>query len=231
MPKGVKDITHKVDTDKFHIFPDKSSGTHTYEGSGADTVQFFKDTSNFDKIISGLDITQREAFEEWASGYFMGSNKVEKFSDLSKRSQQLLRIYDKTLDKSNLTEGLVVRRLASFSLINNGSRSIPSKDELKAMEGNLVKLNMPLSTSAAAEGLTIGTMGKNVEYVFHIPGGTVGSGMWIGDTRINGWGAKQREFMVNRDTVYQQGPTTYNSKRGVYEVNLYYIGREKHKYK
>lgn len=230
LPEGVSDISHKVDSDKYKIFTDIARGGYNYEGSGANTNEFFKKASNFEGIVKTLSDKEIADFYNWAIGDFMGSNKAQ-YADLSSREQRMLRTYDKVLDKSVLYEGVVVRRLASFSLVNNGSRSIPDSATLAKMEGNLVNVSMPLSTSAAAEGLRIGSSGKNVEYVIHIPGGSKGAGMWIGDYRINGeWGPKQREFMVNRDTVFRQGKTTYNSKRNVYEVELFYIGRTKHKY-
>ena len=228
LPTGVKDISHKVDSDKYKIFTDKASGGWNYSGTGADVQDFFKKQSNLEDIIKSLSSSDVSAFGNWAVGGFMGSNKAE-WNRLSPSEQRMLKIYDKVLDKSELYEGIVVRRLASFSLVNNGSRDVPS--DFASMEGNLVNVRMPLSASAAAEGLTIGSWSKNVEYVIHIPSGSKGAGMWIGDYRINSeWGPKQREFMVNRDTVFRQGKTTYNSKRGVYEVELYYEGRTKHKY-
>ena len=230
LPPGVKDISHKVDSSKYKVFRDKPSGTHEYVGSGADVTNFFKAQSNFREIIQSMSAAERDDFFGWSQGQFMGSNKSE-WSGLLSWEQDMLRTFDKFLDKSTLNQGIVVRRLASFSLVNNGSRVVPSADELVKMEGNLVNVGMPLSASAASAGLTIGTRGKNVEYVIHIPAGSKGAGMWIGDTQINAWGPKQREFMVNRDTIFKQGKTTYNASRGVYEVELTYVGRTKHKYK
>ena len=227
---GLKDISHKVDSDKYKVFRDKASGTHTYDGSGREVTKFFDQNSNYDELINSLTRDEIRAFIDWASGTFMGSNKSS-FGNLTSREQDMLRVYDKILDKAQLNDGIVVRRLASFSLVNSGSRAVPSTDALVKMEGNLINVGMPLSTSAAAQGLTIGARGKNVEYVIHIPKGSTGAGMWIGDHRINHWGPQQREFMVNRDTIFRQGKTTYNSSRGIYEVELFYVGRSKHKYK
>ena len=228
LPTGVKDIGHKTASGDYRVFKDTASGGYNYTGTGKDVQDFFKRQSNFEEIVKSLSSRDVDDFYKWAIGNFMGSNKAE-WSTLSSYEQRMLKTYDKVLDKSVLHEGIVVRRLASFSLVNNGSRSIPS--DFVSMEGNLVNVRMPLSSSAAAEGLTIGSSGKNVEYVIHIPAGSKGAGMWIGDYRINSeWGPKQREFMVNRDTIFRQGKTTYNSKRGVYEVELHYVGRTKHKY-
>lgn len=231
LPKGVKDISHKLESGNFRVFKDKASGGWNYTGDGKDVMDFFNRKSNFEEIVKSLSPSEVHDFYSWAIGNFMGSNKAE-YGNLNSYEQRMIKTYDKVLDKSVLHEGIVVRRLASFSLVNNGSRSIPSDSILKSMEGNLVNIRMPLSSSAAAEGLTIGASGKNVEYVLHIPAGSKGAGMWIGDYRINSeWGPKQREFMINRDTIFRQGKTTYNSKRGVYEVELHYVGRTKHKYK
>ena len=72
-----------------------------------------------------------------------------------------------------------------------------------------------MSFGAASQGLTIGDSSKKVEYKLRIPPGSKGAGMWIGDKRINGWGAEQREFMSNRDSVFKVGKTTYDKRRGV----------------
>ena len=229
LPTGVKDISHKTDSGDYRVFTDKAQGSHRYSSNAKEVQDFFGRQSNFEEIIKSLSKKDVDAFYGWAIGRFMGSNKAD-WSNLSSYEQNMLKIYDKVLDKSVLNEGIVVRRLASFSLVNNGSRSVPS--DFAKLEGNLINVRMPLSSSAAAEGLTIGASGKNVEYVMHIPAGSKGAGMWIGDYRINSeWGPIQREFMVNRDTIFRQGKITYNSKRGIYEVELYYVGRTKHRYK
>ena len=228
---GVKDTMHKLESGDYRIFTDRAFGeTHYYAGSGSDVTDFFSRQSNFDELINSFTREDRRAFIDWASGEFMRDNK-KSFNELSSYKQDMLRIYDKILDKATLNEGIVVRRLASFSLVNNGSRNVPSIDALAKMEGQLVNVGMPLSTSAAAEGLTIGARGKNVEYVIHIPKGSTGAGMWIGDSRINHWGPQQREFMVNRDVILRQGKATYNQSRRLWEVEMFYVGRTKHKYK
>ena len=228
LPPGVEDVSYKVNSGEYRVFKDTAIGGYDYSGSGKDVQDFFSRKSNFEEVLKSLPANAVQDFRNWAVGDFMGSNKAE-WNALSSREQRMLKTYDKVLDKSVLHEGIVVRRLASFSLVNNGSRNIPS--DFASMEGNLINVRMPLSSSAAAEGLKIGASGKNVEYVIHIPAGSKGAGMWIGDYRINSpWGPKQREFMVNRDTIFKQGKTTYNSKRGIYEVELYYVGRTKHKY-
>ena len=230
LPKGVRDTTSATKTDGFRVFRDRARDGYSFEGSGNDVEKFFRSKSNMEQIIKSLSYDDQSAFRSWAIGMFMGSNKAN-FGSLSPMEQAMLKTYDRVLDKSELYEGIVVRRLASFSLVNQGSRSVPSESALAKMNGQLVNVTMPLSTSAAAQGLTIGASSKNVEYVIHIPSGSKGAGMWIGDYRINSeWGPKQREFMVNRDTIFKQGKTTYNQKRGVYEVELFYVGRTKHKY-
>ena len=54
--------------------------------------------------------------------------------------------------------------------------------------------------------------------------------MWIGDERINSWGATQREFMTNRDAIFTVGDTRYNKKTGRFEVDLEYEGHTAHDY-
>ena len=102
------------------------------------------------------------------------------------------------------------------------------------MKGKVVYSPANLSTGVAKTGLTIGAASeKPIEYRIHIPAGSKGAGMWIGDDRINGWGGRQREFMTNRDSLYVIGDSKDGKDykdRDVTYVDLYYIGRTKHKY-
>ena len=229
LPNGVRDITQAVADKKiqYRTFESTPIGGYSYGDDGHATQDFFHDTSNADQLIRGMSPMEIMAFDYWTRGTFMGLNTRE-FKYLSSLEQSMIRIYDKYLDKAELYEGITVRRLASFSLINNGSRSIPT--DFDALKNQPIELTAPLSAAAAKEGLTIGQSSKNVEYIFHIPP-SKGSGMWLGNTRINNWGDRQREFMLNRNTIYTTGDIRYNSKRGVYEVDMWYVGRTKHTYK
>ena len=116
---------------------------------------------------------------------------------MSGLEQQLTRVYDKYLDQSVINAGVEVRRLGSAELLLGSGRSLArSIEELKALEGRDIFAKGSMSFGAAAEGLYIGgDSRKNVEYKLRIPGGSKGAGMWIGDSRINGWGPEQREFL------------------------------------
>jgi hypothetical protein len=88
-----------------------------------------------------------------------------------------------------------------------------------------------MSTGAAKTGLGIGSSsGKQVRLRIQIPAGAKGAGMWIGDSRIHGWGAKQLEFMTNRDSYFKVGKTVFDKASGMYVVNIKWVGHDKHDY-
>ena len=217
---------------KYKEWDDKASGGWTYGGTGKDQEDFFAENSNSDELITNMDSEERSAFKQgWTPGRFMRGQQYMGFDKMTDQEQQWTRIYDKILDRATLKEGIVVTRRASAELIlGKGHTRASSLEELKALRGKLVTSKGNMSTGAAKEGLTIGDSGKNVEYRIHIAGGTKGAGMWIGDSRINGWGSEQREFMTNRDSVYAVGRTSYDKRRDIYVVNMYYVGREPHDY-
>ncbi len=215
-------------------FTDLPSRTSEFEfqGSGRETVQWFNDNSNYDELIRSMNYDDHDAFQSWMNGYWMSGQMYRGYDNLTRGEQERVRSYDKILDQSVIREAFTVRRLATAELVlGAGNRSVTSLEQLQALRGQVVTSTGNMSTAAAARGLGIGSASrKAVEYVMKFPAGSKGAGMWIGDNRIGGWGARQREFMTNRDINFRVGDTKYNSRTGKYEVELIYTGRNDHDY-
>lgn len=237
------DFIDRVEYDKdreYHKFGDNPRTGWRYEGDGAETVAWFKEHSNYDEVIKSLTREERRAWDdEWVPGTYMTGELYRPWDELSDSAKHDLKIFDKTLDQATLDEGIIVRRRSTTEFLfgERFGRDELSADKFKEMRGTIITADAPMSTGAAAHGLKISSSGahKPVEYVIHIPGGTKGAGMWIGDERINsGFGAEQREFVVNRDTAFAVGRTIVGKDPidhdDVYQVHLYYVGRKKHKY-
>ena len=226
---GLNSAERRQNNGNYREFTDKAAYSHAYEGTGEDVVQFFKDNSNYDSLIRSMNGDEREAFRNWTRGWFMMGQQWQGFDSMDHDDRKMTRDMDNILDKATLDRGIVVKRLGSAKLLGLSSDNVNSLSELKSLTGAELLAKGSMSCGAAAQGLTIGQR-KNVEYSIRIPGGTTGAGMWIGDHRINGWGADQREFVTNRDTVWRVGKSRYNAERDIYEVELTYMRREKHDY-
>ena len=214
----------------YTYFKDKADGSHSYKGDGTEQVKFFNEHSNYNELIEGMTKEEREWFSDyWAPGMFMSGQQYRGWDSMSDSYKRATQTYDDVLDKSVFNKGLVVVRRATAELILGKGNKYGSLNELQAMKGQEVISRGNMSCGVASQGLTIGAS-KNVEYKIFIPKGAKGAGMWIGDHRINGWGAKQREFMTNRDIRLKVGKTTYDSDRGVYVVELKYNGGLVHDY-
>jgi hypothetical protein len=216
----------------FHTFSDMPSYGWGYPMGGAekDAVDFFNANSNYDDLIKGMSPDELDDFNSWMSGHFMGGERWNGWDNMSKDTQDAIRNFDNVLDKSTISKGIELTRLSDAQLLFGAGKKKASLEELQAMEGKTITSAGHMSFAAAKQGLTIGDSGKNIEYKLKIPGGSKGPGMWIGDKRIGGWGAEQREFMTNRDIGIKVGKTTYNKSRGVYEVELFNDGRMPHDY-
>lgn len=217
----------------YHEF--KDSGTVSeweFRGDGRDVVNWFNSNSNYDELIRSMNRGDHDAFRSWMSGYWMSGQMYRGFDNLDSYEQNMIRAYDKILDQSVIREAFTVRRLATAELVLGAGNKWPtSLAQLQALQGKTITSKGNMSTAAASRGLGIGSESrKAVEYVMKFPAGTRGAGMWIGDTRIGGLGAKQREFMSNRDIKFRIGQTTYNSRTGKCEVELIYEGRDEHDY-
>jgi len=237
--KGEKSdaLIDEVEYDKsrtYEEFTDTPKDGWNYKGTDTDEVEFFKEHSNYEDLIEHMNFTERQAFRVWAQGEFMDGQQYGKFTDMDKYNQELTKVYDKCLDQATLDTGIVVTRRATPQLLGLPKHSKPTLEQLQALRGGTVECKANMSCGAAKHGLTIGhDSEKNIEYVIHIAGGTKGAGMWIGDSRINGWKGMQREFMTNRNSVYAVGRTTEGHDSvgtKVYRVHLYYIGRTEHNY-
>ena len=220
-------------------FDDLPSGGFEYHGSGEEQDKFFRENSNFDQLINMMSDSDRSMFNDiWVPGHFMGGQQYKGFENMSSIEKKATRVYDKYLDQSILNKGVIVNRLATAELVLGAGHRLGSLEDFRAMEGKTVISMGNMSTGAAKQGLTIGSSisttrswGKSVEYKIHIPSGSKGAGMWIGDRRVNrGFGRDQREFIMNRDIRLKVGKTTYDAKRDCYIVNLTFDGRIPHNY-
>lgn len=219
---------------EYKEFEDEADSGFTYGGDSRSEESFMRAYSNFDRLIDDMDYSEMSAFERYAEGHFMDGQQYHGFKKMSEADQRRTRVYDKFLDRSVLDKGIVVTRRATPQLLGFRSSERPTLAQLQKMKGKVVYSPANMSTGLAKTGLEIGSgYEKPVEYRIHIPGGSVGAGMWIGDHRINGWGGGQREFMTNRDSLYVIGDSREAKDfrgRDINVVDLYYIGRTKHKY-
>lgn len=215
-------------------FSDKPIGTHEYRDNDGATAKWFLDNSNVDQLISSMDSNTQEAFRVWCEGFFMGHEQWGRWQDMSTGDRQRLSRIEKILDKSVVNNSVEVTRMSTWRLINNNSKDELSLEQLKAMKGQYIFSRGAMSTAAASQGLSISWRGgiddpkKPVEYKIIIPAGSKGAGMWVGDKRINGWGDKQREFLMNRDSFYKVGNSHYDSKRNKTIIELIWSGHAKH---
>lgn len=239
-----KNNTTSATPEGYYASTIKHSGTHEYPDDNGKTARDVLAISNNDKLIRQItnDYIAQKAFDDWAMGRLMGASR-EDYQDLSQSRQNIIKSLDKYIDKSELYQGIQVHSLGGASILTGQGRWVVPQN-LDAYVGNTIKFKTQISTAVAADGLSIGKdvgigRGKNVDYVFNVPPGK-GTGMWIGDTRINGWGDRQREFILNRDTVrkvtgykkvtYKETDGWDSHNREIWQVQLEYVGRERHKY-
>ena len=230
------DRTNK--NERYREFEDTTTHSHDFDyhkpkEGGEEQKKFIRETTNTEELMNELLKNSAEvyAFENWGYGAFMSGQQYGKFSDMYSELQKWTRTFDKYLDRVVNKEGFIVRRRATAELLLGKGNTRPmSLEQLQGMKGQLVTSKGSMSTSLAKHGLTIGDSSKKMEYEIRIPAGSKGAGMWIGDKRINGWGSRQREFMTNRDAVFQVGDTKYDPRRGVYVTQLTFIAHERHSY-
>lgn len=209
-----------------------------YDGDGTEQIEFFKKYSNAYDLIDNMTPSERDSFEAWTRGEFMDGQSWEDWDTMDSRGYASLRElhkwtrdFDKILDKATLNRGIVVTRDTTAELLFGKGKTVGTLDEFKALEGKNIFAKGSMSTGAASTGLGIGSSsGKQVRLRISIPSGAKGAGMWIGDYRIHGWGAKQLEFMTNRDSWFKVGKTTFDKASGMYVVNIKWVGHDKHDY-
>lgn len=205
-----------------------------YTGSGEDTERWFHDHSNAEELESEMSDAEITAWHRWSNGTYMDGELYRPYSQLSDTAKRDIKVYDKYLDRATLHESArVVRRSDAQMLLGKGERSA-TLEQIQALRGRVIKANAPMSSGAASTGLRIGSSkaSKPVEYRYHIAGGTTGAGMYIGrqSETLTGWGRRQREFVINRDTYWAIGSSWYDEKKDAIVVNMYYTGRGRHKY-
>ena len=219
---------------EYQEFEDEADSGFTYDGNAIDEIAFMKEHSNYNDLIRSMSYDDTDAFEAYTEGHFMDRQQYRGFKKMSTFDQHCTRVFDKYLDQATLDKGIVVSRRATPQLLGFKYGDKPTLEQLQKMKGKVVYSAANMSTGLAKTGLGIGgDYEKPVEYKIHIPAGSKGAGMWVGDDRINGWGGGQREFMTNRDTLYVIGdsrPGKDRKGKDISIVDLYYIGRTKHKY-
>lgn len=204
---------------------------YEYDGDGKTQIEFFKKYSNAYELISNMSESERQAFLRWAEGHFMDGQQWGGWDNLTPRERQWTKLYDKILDKATLNHGVVVTRDTTAELLFGAGRKTGTLSDFQALEGKNIFAAASMSTGVAKTGLGIGSSsGKDVRLRISIPRGAKGAGMWIGDSRIHGWGAKQLEFMTNRDSWFKVGKTTFDKASGMYVVNIKWVGHDKHDY-
>ena len=216
--------------ESFHYFYDKARDGFHYEGDGHHQLEWFSEHTNIDEIADNLTTIDMSAMRYWIEGRFMLGGQYRGWDNMDRLEKLCTQTYDDLIDRSTLDRGVTVVRRTTAELIFGAGHKTATLAELQAAEGRIVESKANISTGAAAEGLTIGGYKKH-EFRIHIPGGSTGAGMWIGDPRINKiFGVEQREFMMNRDISVRVGKTTYDSSKDIYVTDLTYIGRQEHDY-
>lgn len=225
------DDFYKQDYKRFTDEAEDNNYSWEYIGTGREQSQFFRENSNFDEVAKNITDSERDSLENWFAGRLMRGQQYGDFNDMTRREQRWTRDLDAVIDESTLDKGVVVVRRASGELLmGKGHRGL-TLEEAQSMKGNLVFSKGALSTGAASQGLTIGDSSKPVEYRIHIVGGSKGACLWGGEKSINpGWGRKQREVIMNRESYYMVGDSTYDSSRGIIVTDVFWAGRSEHDY-
>lgn len=219
----------------YKMFKDEARGTSgrdgfLYTGDGQEQEDWFKQHSNYDDLISNMTNDERSAFLRWAEGYFMDGEMYKGWERMGSSSKEYTQIYDKILDRATLDHGVIVARDSTAELIFGKGHKTTTLEELKAAQGQVVTTASALSSGAASTGLSIGDSSKQILYRISIPAGAKGAGMWIADSRIHGWGRRQLEFMINRDSTFKVGKTVWDDRLKKYVVSLKWLGHSKHEY-
>lgn len=219
------------DVSRYSLGDRDMSAQFEYNGDGSKQIEFFKKYSNAYDLIQKMSSAEKNAFLRWAEGRFMHGEGYLDWDQMPRRHQEWTKVYDKILDKATLSRGVMVTRDTTAEILFGKGKLTGTLDEFKAMEGRTIFSKGSMSTGAAKTGLGIGSSsGKQVRLRIHIPEGSKGAGMWIGDRRIHGWGARQLEFMTNRDSYFKVGKTTFDKSSGMYEVHVTWIGHGEHDY-
>lgn len=211
-------------------FGDVMDGNNpSFTGDGSEQDAFFRNNSNYSELIDNMDWEHNAAFADWTNGAWTYGQQYEGWDNMSPEERYTTQLFDDVLDQSTLDKGVILSRRSDAQLVLGKGNTSATLEQLKAAEGATITSKGNMSFSAASQGLPMGSSG-NIEYKLKIPRGSKGSGMYIGDDRVNDWGNSQREFMTNRDTSFRVGKTKYDASRGVHVVELQYLGRQPHDY-
>lgn len=211
----------QTEENTYSTFKGNIAGTHAFHDSDREYIDFMRDHTNADKLISSMSDDDRYYFQKYADGALMGG---ENWTSL----EQTL---DKYIAKSTIDKDLVVHRRADGYILHDNP-AIPSMTEIqKLIDSNqLLYASRFMSSSAASKGLTIGKAGPDIDFKIKIPKGT-GKAMFIGDSRINrGWITQQREVVISRHAILKPVSVT-KAKAGSdskYTVTLQVVGVQKH---
>ncbi len=211
-------------------FTDEPIGAFEYATYDSATSEWFNENTNSLEILASMTDTDKYAIYDYSTGLFMDGQQYKGFSKMYSTEQEYTRRYDAILDRSVVNANVKLTRSSTPELLLGGGVRTTTLSELQAMKGKTITSKANLSAAAAKVGLTIGDSSKTVEYKIHIPAGSKGAGIYIGVKGYHAWGERQREFMLNRDINFLVGDSRYDSKRGVFEVDLYFDGRNPHDY-
>lgn len=215
----------------YKTFSDTPINGWAYDFNNLEASDWFNAHTNVRRLLDRLTESDLDAFGAWTRGDFMGGQQYAGWDKMSKEMKEYTQRFDQVLDRSEIKEGVTVVRLTTAEFLMGAGHKTATMKELQALEGKLVVSKGNMSTAAAAQGLTIGSEDKHHEFRFHIPAGSFGAGMWIGEEKISPlWGPLQHEFMMNRDTTFRVGKTSYDKSRDVYVTDVTFIGRMKHDY-
>lgn len=228
------EIVGKVDFGNVHKEGRIVEYAKQYKGTGKEVADFFGDHSNYKELVNNMSASERKAFKDmWSRGKFMKGQQYGSFVKMSAKEQQAIKIFDKYLDQTTLDASVKVVRLSDAQLVLGAGNREGTLEALSEMKGKQIVCDANMSFSAASEGLRIDytSPAPTVEYTLKIPQGSDGAGMYIGDSEINIWGNKQREFMTNRNIWMTVDNVEFDTARGVYKVELNYGGLMEHVYK
>ena len=216
----------KQDTDGSYTSDSKASYSHGYADDGGASDRWMMDNTNAQDVYNSMSYSDKELLRKWIRGDLMGSPGTS-YHDLYDTDRQIVDVVDKMSSKFVPGEDFAVRSLSGWALITGNSHQAPQ--DINAIVGNQYITELPASSAFASEGLTIGHSGKPVEYVFKIPKNAKSVGVWIGNSQVNSsFGDEQREFIINRQTMWSVSGVKFNNKRNIYEVTMKYIGSVKH---
>ena len=219
----------------FHKFTDTRSETSPmeYNGDAAATVQWMKDNTNSYQLLDEVDKnSDMWAFQYWTGGRYMDGRQYGDFSAMSADDQEAVSILDSYIDRSVVNAGMTVCRGSTAELLLGKGNMTMTLEQARAMKGLTITSKSMMSAGAAAEGLPIGAGQKGVqgmEYRINVPKGAKGAGIWMGDKLVNPlWGAKQRDFVFGRDSMFTVGNAYESGGKLIVELN--WVGHGVHDY-